>query len=540
MSQAVPSSFESTVMESDSTFAARSAQGAYGFLGRYRLDRLIGQGAMGAVYEAFDETLGRTLAIKTLHTALEGDGNNVYGGSKGLDTLGDGAILQEARAAATLNHPHIVTVYDAGRAHSQALGRDLPYVAMELLQGVDLRQHMARGRMGVREAVSLVGKLALALDHAHKSGVLHRDIKPANVFITHNGSPKILDFGLARVTARAKAKITRPAPLEHDVVAGSPQYMSPEHMRSIDDPLEVVDARSDIYSLGVVLYELLCGKPPFSAPTLALLQERIKLSTPAPPYKVNPIVPRALSDLVIRALAKKPLDRYRSAAQFARELRRWGQDAPDPAYDAVASATLPAALGATSVHGKAATLRKAAVAAMIAAAVFAAGLWWHHHNAADQSAAAVPPAPATATASEAGAAILPSRSDADATLTAPTVTPPATIAAARAETSAPPVNAAVTPAVNSPPASATNAPTSAAPPPGSEKSAVTGRVRLSIRPWGEVEVDGRKLGVSPPLLSVNLPPGEHTIVLRNADYAARTFRIQVEADKTERVTHVFR
>ena len=315
--------------------------GSYGFLGRYRLDRMIGHGAMGAVFEAFDSTLGRTIAIKTLYTQPDQVNN-------GFDTATvDAAILQEARAAATLNHPNIVTVYDAGRAPSTMLHRDLPYVVMELLQGTDLRHRMsALPALGQREAVALVGKLALALDHAHKGGVLHRDIKPANIFITHAGTPKILDFGLAKFTARA-AQAGNAASSE--IVAGSPQYMSPEMVRSINNSQQVVDARSDVYSLGVILYELLCGEKPFTAPTLELLQALIAHEPPVLPHVMNPAVPLELSQIIQHALAKNPQDRYRSAGQLARELRRWGAG-PEGAEPAQ-SATQPGAsvLGAESI-----------------------------------------------------------------------------------------------------------------------------------------------------------------------------------------------
>jgi eukaryotic-like serine/threonine-protein kinase len=494
-----PSNFASTSAESESSVAAHGAPGAYGHLGRYRLDRLIGQGAMGSVFEAYDPMLGRTLAIKTL--LLEG-----VDASGGQDELSDAAILQEARAAATLNHPNIVTVYDAGRAQSQSLGREIPYVAMELLQGTDLRQHISRTRLSVRDAVSLVGKLALALDHAHKSGVLHRDIKPANVFMTQSGVPKILDFGLAKITARAKAG-AQEGQTQEAAGGGSPKYMSPEHLRAMHDPSQVVDARSDVYSLGVLLYELLCGKAPFSAPTMALLQERIKLSRPATPHKVNTAVPRNLSELVMRALAKKPEDRFRSAGQFARELRRWGKDAfginhePDPPV--TGAAALEGGIAKLSQSLKIASWRQQVLWATLLGVSVLATAWWIQAST--------------------------QRTASTAQVTAQTLT---NKKAVPAQPSVRPTGAATASPTATAAGNAAQAASSAAP-------TGFGRVRLAVSPWGEVEVDGRKEGVSPPLLSLNLSPGEHTIVVRNADFAARTFRVRVEADKTERVVHRF-
>jgi eukaryotic-like serine/threonine-protein kinase len=568
----MPSGSDSTTFANTTldTSAGSADPGSHGHLGRYRLDRMIGHGAMGAVFEAFDATLGRTLAIKTLYTHIdEGAG----GFNKGMV---DAAILKEARAAATLNHPHIVTVYDAGRAPSTVLMRELPYVAMELLQGQDLKQRIQQGpRMGQREAVSLVGKLALALDHAHKSGVLHRDIKPANVFITKNGSPKILDFGLAQISNRT---IQTEAHKDDEVIAGSPQYMSPELVRSMTEADVTVDVRSDVYSLGVILYELLCGKPPFSAPTLELLQERIRHTPAEAPHDLNSSVPKDLSQLVLRALAKKPEDRFRSAAQMARELRRWGavsgvhdHDGPDAMAE-----SRPAKLSADNGHastnpfspnatappfqrkGKAANTRLIAIG--LAAAIGLGIVLWkwvlplfstahttetlsanesfvHDANAPAKPASAALPAATTAPApsppaSPAAAVALaaaPSASTA-ASAPAPTLAP---VAAPAIEPSAAPAVAPVTAPVEASNSNTTDVPDTPTSPLN------TGNVRLLVTPWGQVTVDGKDMGVSPPLTSLTLPVGTHQIVVRNADFAAKTFSIKVNAGKTTRLSHRF-
>jgi eukaryotic-like serine/threonine-protein kinase len=513
--------FADTKMESQS---GEAEVGSYGFLGRYRLDRMIGHGAMGAVFEAFDSTLGRTIAIKTLYTQPDQTDN-------GFDTATvDAAILQEARTAATLNHPHIVTVYDAGRAPSTMLKRELPYVAMELLQGSDLRHRMnAVPGLSQREAVSLVGKLALALDHAHKGGVLHRDIKPANVFITKTGSPKILDFGLAKFTARAVQAADATA---KDVVAGSPQYMSPEMVHSITHSSQVVDARSDVYSLGVILYELLCGKKPFTAPTLELLQERIAHSQPEPPHLVNPAIPRDLSRIMLRALAKKPEDRYRSAGQLARELRRWGAgvEGTDAAHgntqpNVAAGLSMPAPL-ATAANGlSVAASKRRAWPWMALAGVLTLGVaaWF----------TLTPPHTAPAPVSTA--------STPAATKATNDATP--VLAAAPTPAVATPAPAATPIALATPKPSDSETPSDAVPDAAKVSpqpaQPAEGRVRIAVTPWGSVEVDGKNMGVSPPLTALTLAPGDHTIVLRNSDFAARTFRIKVEAGKTERVAHRF-
>ena len=623
------SSFAATTMDTQS---GASDEGSYGYLGRYRLDRMIGHGAMGAVFEAFDATLGRTIAIKTLYTQPDA-------ASGGFDSaMVDGAILQEARAAATLNHPNIVTVYDAGRAASSMLKRDLPYVAMELLQGVDLRQRIATGpAMGQREAVALIGKLALALDHAHKSGVMHRDIKPANVFMSKTNGPKILDFGLAKFTVRATQAAQDGNAASSSVIAGSPQYMSPEMVHSVNDPKVVVDSRSDIYSLGVMLYELLCGQKPFTAPTLELLQERIARTPAEPPHVVNPAIPLDLSSIVLNALAKKPEDRYRSAGQLARELRRWGagsheaeadnaHPAPNPAQsepgslghaDKTQDLSKPAPLDpASGARGAAAAanpgapsvgasinataggaLYSAASAALASpwanaakkislpkvlaslACVVALGaavwLWLSMPSSvapsqalaakehgkvaaaaaaaaaavAVASAAAAPPAPPTAAPTAAAppaeatsatalpATALPALASAPASSSSTTValvTPPTGAAAQPAPSTSVVASAsasAATTTVATATAAAPDTPASAAP--------TNSRLRIAVTPWGEVELDGKKMGVSPPLTSLTLEPGEHVVVLRNTDFAPRTFRIKVEAGKNERVSHKF-
>ncbi len=566
-----PSTFAATTMDSQS---GESELGSYGFLGRYRLDRMIGHGAMGAVFEAYDDTLGRTIAIKTLYTQPAVDDETVV---NGFDTATvDAAILQEARTAATLNHPHIVTVFDAGRAHSSMLKRDLPYVAMELLHGDDLRQRMAQlPALSQREAVSLIGKVALALDHAHKGGVLHRDIKPANIFITKKNGPKILDFGLARFTARAaQARNTSSS----DVIAGSPQYMSPEMVRSIDNVHQVVDARSDVFSLGVILYELLCGKKPFTAATLEQLQEQILHAQPQLPYEANPAVPRDLSVIMMNALAKKPEDRYRSAGQLARELRRWGSGAgehdpeatlarsspsvpratsPAPLIDSDDLPTQPPPLDAEPVllAPEPSRQRKVPLVAVGVAALVAVGaaLWFMLRPSAPP---AVPPSlasaePAITTAPQAtlspGESIVePSKPAATpakdpATSNTPPAAPASPVTAAPVATTAPVAAPAASEQVPTPSA-ASNAPSPANTTAQATEAAAaptTGRVRVNVLPWGAIEVNGKKMGVSPPLTMLTLEPGEHTVVVRNSDFAARSFRIKVEAGKTERVSHKF-
>ena len=279
-----------------------------GQIGRYALKYRVGEGGLGTVYAAHDPTLSRLVAIKTVNVDVPADERESF----------DALFLHEARAAASLSHPNIVTVFDAGLADGGA------YIAMELLKGVDLRQLRAEGWQPTpAQAAQLARQVAEALAYAHAHGVVHRDIKPANIFMVGRTHPRVLDFGIARVTHR------HDLPAEHEVAGGSPYYMAPEQI--LQQP---VDARSDVYSLGVVLYELLAGRRAFAGRTLAeihraVLEQRVPLAS-----DVSAVVPEGLARVVARAMAVDPERRYPSAAALARALQPW----PEPR----APATTPA------------------------------------------------------------------------------------------------------------------------------------------------------------------------------------------------------
>jgi serine/threonine-protein kinase len=229
--------------------AAIAEAPSIGHIGRYALKSILGQGGLGTVYAAWDPLLSRTVAVKTLH--IDAD----PAARESLDAL----FLNEARAAAGLSHPHIVTVFDAGPAETGV------YIAMERLQGQDLRHLLQQGaKPSPIEAAQLVRRVADALAYAHRKGVVHCDIKPANIFMTGRMHPKVLDFGIARIAHREVV-----ASLE-GVVAGSPYYLAPEQIDG-----RSVDRRSDVYSLGVVLYELLAGKKPFEGSSLEEIQQAV-------------------------------------------------------------------------------------------------------------------------------------------------------------------------------------------------------------------------------------------------------------------------
>ena len=263
-------------------------------LGRYVIESEIGRGAMGVVFKATDSVLQRTVAVKTVNMAMEKDHADKY----------EARFYHEARAAGALNHPNIVTVYDAGKAG------DVVYMAMEYIQGVELRNLLVEGQaMGVPQAVSIAAQVAEGLAYAHQQGVVHRDIKPANIMVVADGPVKITDFGIARM--RASADLTQTG-----VMLGSPKYMSPEQVIG-----KRADHRSDIFSLGVILYEMLTGAAPFSGENVtALMYQIVNFALPAP-SSINRQVPEML-DFVVAKMLAKPLDeRYQDARALAKDLR---------------------------------------------------------------------------------------------------------------------------------------------------------------------------------------------------------------------------
>ena len=270
---------------------------------RYQLLGTLGHGGMAEVYEGQDVRLGRKVAIKVLRPDLA------------RDPSFQARFRREAQAAASLNHPNIVAVYDTGEdlMNTGSETVQLPYMVMEFVDGMTLRQLLTSGRRLLPErALEITSGILSALDYSHRHGIVHRDIKPGNVMLTRNGEVKVMDFGIARAMADAQATMTSAS-----AVMGTAQYLSPEQAQG-----QVVDARSDLYSTGVVLYELLTGRPPFAGDSPVSIAYQHVQETPVPPSAVDPGVPSAVDPVVLRALAKNPAERYQTAAEFRDDVQR--------------------------------------------------------------------------------------------------------------------------------------------------------------------------------------------------------------------------
>ncbi len=270
--------------------------------GRYQLGGLLGRGGMAEVRGAQDVRLGRTVAIKRLRTDLASD------------PTFQARFRREAQSAASLNHPTIVAVYDTGEEPAND-GSDLmlPYIVMEYVEGRTLRDILREGRKILPErALEITSSVLTALDYSHRAGIIHRDIKPANVMLTPTGDVKVMDFGIARAIADTSAAMTQTA-----AVIGTAQYLSPEQARG-----EQVDARSDIYSAGCLLYELLTGRPPFVGDSpISVAYQHVRAEAPAP-STLDPEISPEIDAITLKALGKSVDDRYQSALEMRTDIER--------------------------------------------------------------------------------------------------------------------------------------------------------------------------------------------------------------------------
>jgi len=286
-------------------------------LGRYNIERVLGKGAMGVVYEGVDPRLGRRVAIKTIQTS-----NLDEATAKHYDMR----FRREVRAVARLNHPNIVQVYDFGSEG------DLAFIVMEYIEGRELKDYLdAKERFDLARIFTLMGELLDALDFAHQAGVIHRDVKPANVMINAAGRAKLADFGVARITDDQGGEATRVG-----AMVGTPSHMSPEHIQG-----QQIDRRTDIFSAGIVLYQLLTGQKPFEGAGWALAKKIVQDDPVWPSQLVQ--IPPTLDRVIARALAKHADQRYQTARSFADDLKRVREGkAPEAAASRRSAASLEA------------------------------------------------------------------------------------------------------------------------------------------------------------------------------------------------------
>ncbi len=553
---------------------ADGAMPTIGHIGRYALKYQLGIGGLGTVFAAHDPLLSRLIAVKTLNVEVADNERESF----------NALFINEARAAGGLSHPHIVTVFDAGISDQRA------YIAMELLKGRDLRQLRQEGwRATPAQAALIVRRVADALAFAHSKGVIHRDIKPANIFMVGRTQPRVLDFGIARVAHRRESADAHSG-------AGSPYYMAPEQVRR-----EISDRRADVFSLGVVLYELLTDTKPFRGETLAQIREAVLNHEPPLANKVDATVPKALAAIAARAMAKEPEQRFRSARSFARELRQWLDENPTSSEgEAVAAPAGPAA-----PQRRLGWIVGGTLALIVAAS---AGLWFGASARAGDSGAAavgteshtptpVDVAPARTVANDVAGAT--GTAAAPITATTERAAPPASQAidlaadpavplagvdvVARGETHELAASLAVD--ASSADAASAHAATMLAPtpaPPGAAKAPIatttaavvkpahetakerrarearelreseariasaaslvaplTGTVKIAISPWGLVEVDGASSGAAPPITELALAEGRHQIVVRNGDFAPYSTSVNVTAGESVTLRHKF-
>jgi len=467
-------------------------------LGRYEILGELGHGAMGVVYKARDPLIDRTVAIKTVGLDLSREESEAF----------EKRFYREAKSAGRLNHGNIVTIHDVGKTDA------LAYIAMEFLQGRSLREILDSGVVLPPEKIAdIAAQVADGLAYAHENGIVHRDIKPPNIMVLDSGLVKITDFGIALLPAGSRTLAGN--------VFGSPKYMSPEQVLGRE-----VDGRADIFSLGAVLYEMLTGSPPFFGGDLNAVLYQVINETPAAPRSRNKSIAPAFDYIVAKAMAKNPDDRYFSALAMAADLRSFrdfaiwrpkGETAvPLPSATATttpdAASSQPAAAADESAFRQRRNLviygGPAALLAILAGWAVLAKLasertqptanQGHDDATAEKLAGANPGSPELPRQEPERVERLAPNQPAAPSKTASSVTKQ-------------------TPAVAKPMA----------------------RLALAVTPWGEVYVDGRRKGISPPLAEIKLAPGKHAVEIRNTTFQPYAKTVELKAEAYLKIKHKF-
>ena len=306
----------------------------------YEIEGVLGRGGVGVVYKALHLRLNRPVAVKMLLSGQHASPDELE------------RFLREAEAVAGLHHPNVVNLYDVGEVDGR------PYFTMEFIEGGSLARKLAEGPMPARQAAALVAQVTDAIERAHQSGIIHRDLKPGNVLLTAEGSPKVTDFGLARLESDAGLTLSG-APV------GTPSYMAPEQARG---EKSAIGPATDVYALGAILYECITGRPPFRAETSTATLQQVLVEEPVRPAQLNPRIPRDAETICLKCLEKDPQRRYVSAAALADDLHRFERGDPitarplcrlermgrwtrrNPALALLLAATVMAALAAAGVR----------------------------------------------------------------------------------------------------------------------------------------------------------------------------------------------
>ncbi|MEO8751655.1 MAG: protein kinase [Casimicrobiaceae bacterium] len=520
-------------------------------LNRYEVVSELGRGSMGVVYKATDPVIDRTVAIKTI--LLEEPGSETDAWRQ--------RFYREAKSAGRLNHPNIVTIYDVGESG------DVAYIAMEFLGGQSLREILDSGTVLPLEKIAdIAAQVADGLAFAHQHGVVHRDIKPANIMVLDSGMVKITDFGIARLPTGTRTVA--------GTIFGSPKYISPERIKGLE-----VDGRSDIFSLGAVLYEMLTGFPPFFGGDLGAILHQVLEVAPAPPSSRNRNVPVGFDYIVAKALAKRPEDRYEDARDMAADLRNFldlkvPMEAvyaapPEPAgmampevrdptlhFDPVTFTPAPGAFAGlkAKMAGLARDPRMPIIVVSGAGAILLVALvsWAllpslaaRRDPSAVRTTVSAPAPAAIEDVKTAAVQDVPAREGAkgpapvDAPARESTKSPGPGNVPARESTKGPaPVDGPARASIKGPePAAETQL--RSEPPvvvaqktPAPEKPLL--RVGLSVTPWGDVYVNGKKIGVAPPMTELRLAPGKYTIEIRNA--TSEPYRESIDLRDASNVT----
>ena len=512
-------------------------------LGRYVIVEEIGQGAMGVVYKAVDPLIDRTVAIKTINLDL----------SKEELANFEKRFQREVQSAGKLNHPNIVTVYDVGRTEGVA------YMAMEFLEGKELREILDSGVvLPVEKVMHIATQVAEGLGFAHEHGIVHRDVKPSNVMVLKNGLVKITDFGIAQMSSATRTM--------SGMVMGSPKYMSPEQVVG-----QAVDGRSDIFSLGIMLYEMLTGKTPFTGENISAIMYQILNDDPIPPRTFNQSIPEAINFIVLKALSKHPDQRYQNAKEMARDLKRYKSldipapgDEPRPPEPMERRKLLRDNLGDetqiipsmmmreqtasrnrnTSSHESwwgEMTLHRfllyAAIPAMII--TFAVVVTLSKIRQTKPAPVAISPGVATQTTPQS----MPSPAPVETSQ--PTFNPSKPEQPLRTDSSKPFENVVTDKNVSTAKLKDDKNKLAKSETPkfmeDTAKPMATGesRVTFAVSPWGEIFVDGKRQGVSPPLRDLKLSAGKHTILIVNETFKPYSQTIDLAPDSTHKIKYKF-